>query len=1329
MDYFQLNSNKLIKIIFITAESHLFTKLTLLFLPKKIMNMKKLLLSLTVLLSVSYSLFSQCGYDNHTVTTSTNNIVCQGDVTVGLATSSPWDWYSLVRDGDTIQWISGDAASGPIAFDPEFINSTTQFEVVANNNVQPNSLYFSPAGLNYVQNPTNTINNIFTMQAWVNRSTHNPAQYYPIASFQGNTPSFGMINGELVLQIGGTTILQAFGSPVPELNWHHVAVTYNGNTGESVLYLDGAQIAANTTSTQTFSNNVLRIGGDFETLPNSFDGNIDNFAIFNTVLNSTQIWDYAQTCMDNTLPGLSALYKMNENTGTSTEDEVTATFGSFVGTNLSFTWSMGYWNVCSYPCSQSMGSPFNINIVPIPTENFTASTAFFCEPGNDTDISSSNSYDGATYYLVDASSNDIIGNGILSNGGGLTFNTGALNATTTFQVEASFISPSSGIYLANSIFMPDGNDISFSDFTLETWFKNDLGYTYTSDPDVILAFNYDQVNDVPLSAVSIRVDYQTGLPYINAHNFFSMLPQPTPSSGGTTNILDGEWHHLALAFDAVTGDYYLTINGVEEIVYNTPFIDNNWFGGIVVVDVAELESSGDIFPSARGTYDDIRFWDISRSESDIASAFADCLEGNEANLQGYWRVDEQTGNELMDAAGGMGSLGVDGIDGTDFFWVTGNTICVLCADVVSNQITVEVGDTEAPEVTCQNTTLNLDSNGEATLVLSDMNVIVTDNCDISPTVSLSQSLFTCTDVGSSISVIVTVEDASSNSATCSAQITILDDIDPTISNLPLDITVNANTAGCEAIVTWNLPDFNDNCGVASTTASHNPGDNFILGSTNVTYTVFDAAGNSTTASFNVNVVNDLAPDVIDITDVTCNGGNDGEIAITFTGGTFPFTYQWTNAGGFSSNDQNISNLVAGDYDGLVTDGNGCTASGTITVSEPDLLEISNAIITSPLLCGESTGAIDITVVGGVGAYLFDWSNGSNNEDLSTISAGTYTVEITDENGCIVTENYSLSDPDAPILTIDAGSSLLELACSYDENGEINMNIGLQGGATSATYDWNSGQYSTQNISDLSPGTYILTVVDNNDCTSSIAAEVTAPDEISVLETIQNLACNGEATGTITIDVIGGTGAYNFDWNNGGFTSQNLEDLNAGNYEVVITDGNGCESTSSYVITQPDAIVISEDVTDIVTGNDGAVAIIVTGGTGAHTYAWTGPNGFSSSNMNLSGLTDAGEYTVVVTDENGCQVELTVTVESFVNLQENFELGFNLYPNPSNGSFYISSPLAEGRLIVTDALGRVIKTKEINNYETKIDLLEQETGVYYFEITQGSNKTTLRGVLK
>ncbi len=404
----------------------------------------------------------------------------------------------------------------------------------------------------------------------------------------------------------------------------------------------------------------------------------------------------------------------------------------------------------------------------------------------------------------------------------------------------------------------------------------------------------------------------------------------------------------------------------------------------------------------------------------------------------------------------------------------------------------------------------------------------------------------------------------------------------------------------------------------------------ISGLTSGWYTVTptDAVGCYTFTSRFIGQPTELLIDpVAVITNVSCNGGANGTIDITVTGGTMPYGYLWNN--GATSED--ISGLSAGTYTVVVTDAQGCQKTGEWTVTEPLLLEVTG--IPSAVLCnGGNTGSINITVTGGTTAYGYAWSNGAITEDISGLTAGTYTVVVTDALGCTATNNFTVTEPTALSLTGTPSPVL----CNGGNTGSIDITV--TGGTTAYSYSWSTGA-GTEDITGLTAGCYTVTVMDANNCMITGSWCVTEPVVLAVTGTASPVLCNGGNTGSVDITVTGGTMPYGYLWNNGA-TSEDITGLTAGMYSVVVTDANACVTSSYWIVTEPTALSLTGTSLPALCngGNTGSIDITVGGGTLAYGYLWN--NGASSED--ISGLT-SGTYTVVVTDGNGCQITGTYFV--------------------------------------------------------------------------------------
>lgn len=368
-----------------------------------------------------------------------------------------------------------------------------------------------------------------------------------------------------------------------------------------------------------------------------------------------------------------------------------------------------------------------------------------------------------------------------------------------------------------------------------------------------------------------------------------------------------------------------------------------------------------------------------------------------------------------------------------------------------------------------------------------------------------------------------------------------------------------------------------------------------------------------------------------ISQVNCFNGSDASIHLMTTGGTAPYSYNWNNG----DNTSNIDSLVAGIYQVLITDSNGCTFNSSFTISQP-AAAISSSNSSVDVLCfGDSTASIDLTTLGGTAPYSYSWNNGSNTEDLINISSGSYTVQITDSNNCTLTETINISEPLAPL---NANEQITQVLCTGDSTGSVVLTI--NGGTAPYNYLWNTGG-TAQNPSDMPEGTYTVTITDMNGCVANRTIQIDEPDSaLQVGASMGHLSCHGQPTGWIDLTSLGGTGTYSYLWNTGGSVEDPTQ-LAAGTYTVTVSDQNGCQSNLSVTITQPAAFPAVSGTTTPVscTGmQNGAILAVVNGGTAPYSYLWN----TGSTQQNLTGL-GAGTYTVTVTDGNGCTNQYTTQI--------------------------------------------------------------------------------------
>ena len=300
------------------------------------------------------------------------------------------------------------------------------------------------------------------------------------------------------------------------------------------------------------------------------------------------------------------------------------------------------------------------------------------------------------------------------------------------------------------------------------------------------------------------------------------------------------------------------------------------------------------------------------------------------------------------------------------------------------------------------------------------------------------------------------------------------------------------------------------------------------------------------------------------TDLTCFGSANGSISVTgVTGGVSPYTYS-LNGGAYSEN-STFSGLSAGTYNVKVKESEGgCTTEQQVVLIQPTALVASNDKVDVKCF-GESTGSVDASVSGGTAPYTYSWSNGSTNQDLSGLAAGTYTLTVTDANGCTTTTQAVVGQPTA----LSAGATKVDAKCFNGTDGSVDLSV--SGGTSPYTYLW-SNNATTQDLSGVAAGVYNVTVTDANGCTTTANAIVGQPSEpvaASVTET-KGTECAGTKTGSITLSVSGGTAPYQYKLNGGSLTNLPpngiIALLQAGNYTVYVQDANGCNVTIQGNVT-------------------------------------------------------------------------------------------------------------------------------------------------------------------
>ncbi|MCI5081927.1 MAG: SprB repeat-containing protein, partial [Saprospiraceae bacterium] len=361
--------------------------------------------------------------------------------------------------------------------------------------------------------------------------------------------------------------------------------------------------------------------------------------------------------------------------------------------------------------------------------------------------------------------------------------------------------------------------------------------------------------------------------------------------------------------------------------------------------------------------------------------------------------------------------------------------------------------------------------------------------------------------------------------------------------------------------------------------------------------------------------------------LTCPGANDGVLTANVTGGTPPFSYLWSTG----ATSQSIGNLAPGAYGVTVTDANGCSNNAIGVVSDQAPIVI-NTNSTNPTCTNDTNGNASASASGGTPPYTYQWSNGQSGSFITNLGPGTYTVTVTDANGCIMQASVSLS----PVSNLVVGATATPETCVDFNNGTATAIAAS--GVQPYTYQWSNGA-TTASLNNLAPGTYTVTVTDAVFCTGFATVTVEAAPDFNISLTNTNVTTCGANNGTATVTITAGVGPFTYLWNTGS-TSPQLTGLPGGVYMVTVTDGNGCQIFGQTNVIEPPAVNVELTATSLVCQGDdnGSVNISLTGGTPPFQYNWS--NGASTPFLMNVG---AGTYSLTVVDAFGCSDVDQVTI--------------------------------------------------------------------------------------
>lgn len=401
-----------------------------------------------------------------------------------------------------------------------------------------------------------------------------------------------------------------------------------------------------------------------------------------------------------------------------------------------------------------------------------------------------------------------------------------------------------------------------------------------------------------------------------------------------------------------------------------------------------------------------------------------------------------------------------------------------------------------------------------------------------------------------------------------------------------------------------------------------------LGAGIYTVTVTDANGCSSTASVTISNIGAPAVTLQSLSDVTCFGLTNGAATVSATG-SGPFTYAWSPSGG---NAATASNLGAGIYTVTVTDNGGCTAIQTVTITEPALL--NSSIAATDATCGNANGTASVTPTGGTGPFTYAWSNSQTTQQITGLIAGTYSVTVTDANGCTTSSSAIVNTTGAPTVAL---SSFTDATCFGQANGAAQVTA--SGGQGPYTYSWFPSGGTGAAASGLGAGTYTCTVTGSDGCSQTQTVTISQPSVLIATSSSSPEDCNS-TNGSAAVSVSGGTPGYVLAWNTGS-SNDTITGLASGSYTCTITDANGCTQTTTVLVGSAGSATADAGL-DVTISQGQSTGL---SGSGGISYNWSPANSLdcpTCADPNAS-PTVTTTYVLTVTDSLGCTDTDSVTV--------------------------------------------------------------------------------------
>ena len=502
------------------------------------------------------------------------------------------------------------------------------------------------------------------------------------------------------------------------------------------------------------------------------------------------------------------------------------------------------------------------------------------------------------------------------------------------------------------------------------------------------------------------------------------------------------------------------------------------------------------------------------------------------------------------------------------------------------------------------------------------------------------------------------------------------------------------------------------------------------------YTVYvvDAAGCTDSLDVEVPVTEVVEVNAVLTSGVSCFDTEDAVLTIIeTTGGSGMYEYYISNNPTVFTTQTEWTGLAGGQTLSIyAVDSNGCFGqSEPVAISTPTEINVgfqSNASVVDATCANTPDGEIYLQAFGGAAPSTIQYSVDGENYAPSPlmVTGGTYTVTAQDVNGCTATmEQEVVVGPAA----IDVNAMSMPEACFGSADGQVSW--APEGGEGMYTYAFDGEATTETAVSDLAPGTYEVTVTDEDGCSETVSVEVAAGVEITATAVRTDASCFGDDDGEVELSAEGGTGSFQYSDDGNSFGQDNeFDDLLAGTYNFFVQDENGCVESVEATIGEPEAIVVTGIVSEGSVTGEGTIDVTVTGGSLPYTYEWIGPGVSGQDGQDLEGIS-TGSYTVDVTDDNGCTTQETFNITTDIR-----ELGAGVtatvFPNPSQGEFVVDVQGGfQGAMdfLILDAQGRTIQagqwTATSGAFRTTLDLSGAEAGVYRLVLMANGRPNSLQ----